>query len=102
MDLRIALEGFFFEKVNGSMDQWVTFSDTILYMIADDTRLTPHRCKKHTAYDSRQHQAEATLLQKVHGVFCSLDEYMYLLVCSNWFWGIFNIQIRSERGHKFM
>ena len=56
MDLRIALEGFFFEKVNGSTGQWVTFADTMLYMIADDTRLSslrPHHCKKHTASFAR-------------------------------------------------
>ena len=41
-------------RVNGSnrsTGQWVTFTFTILYMIADDARLTPPRCKKHTAYD---------------------------------------------------
>ena len=32
-----------------SKGQRVTF--TILYMIADNARLTPPRCKKHTAYD---------------------------------------------------
>ena len=36
---------------NGSTGQWVTFTFTILYMIADDARLTPPCCKKHTAYD---------------------------------------------------
>ena len=35
----------------GQMGQRVTFTFTILYMIADDARLTPPRCKKHTAYD---------------------------------------------------
>ena len=55
MDLGIALEGFFFEKVNGSTGR-VTFTFTILYM----RRLTPHSCKKHMAYDSRRHQAHAT------------------------------------------
>ena len=45
------VNGFFFEKVNRSMGQRVTFTFTILYMIADNTRLTPPRCKKHTAYD---------------------------------------------------
>ena len=68
MDLGIALEGFFFEKVNGSMGQRVTFTFTILYMcqahatplqkstwrmIADDTRLTPHHCKKYTVSFAR-------------------------------------------------
>ena len=56
MDLGIALEGFFFEKVNGSTGQRVTFLDTILYMIADDTRLSslrPHHCKKHTVSFAR-------------------------------------------------
>ena len=62
---RNCLEGFFFEKVNrstgqtgqrvngsnGSTGKQVTFTFTILYMIADDARLTPNRCKKHMAYD---------------------------------------------------
>ena len=39
------------KRSNGSMGQRVTFTFTILYMIADDARLTPPRCKKHTAYD---------------------------------------------------
>ena len=38
---------------DGSTGQWVTFTFTILYMIADDARLTPHRCKKHTASFAR-------------------------------------------------
>ena len=38
-------------RSNGSMGQRVTFTFTILYMIADDARLTPTHCKKHTAYD---------------------------------------------------
>ena len=36
---------------NRSTGQQVTFTFTILYMIADDARLTPPRCKKHTPYD---------------------------------------------------
>ena len=32
--------------LNRSMGQWVTFTFTILYMIADDARLTPPCCKK--------------------------------------------------------
>ena len=64
---------------NGSTGQRVTFTFTILYMISDDARLTPPRCKKHTGstghfhfhyiiYDSRRRQAHATRLQKAHGV----------------------------------
>ena len=34
---------------NGSTGQRATFTFTILYMIADDARLTPPCCKKHTA-----------------------------------------------------
>ena len=53
------LEGFFSKRStglrvngsNGSTSQQVTFTFTILYMIADDARLMPPRCKKHTAYD---------------------------------------------------
>ena len=56
---RIALRGSFSKRStgrrvsrsNGSTGQQVTFTFTILYMIADDARLTPPRCKKHTAYD---------------------------------------------------
>ena len=43
-------------RVNRSTGQRVTFSDTILYMIADDTMLSslrPHHCKKHTASFAR-------------------------------------------------
>ena len=36
---------------NGSTGQRVTFTFIILYMIADDARLTSPLCKKHTAYD---------------------------------------------------
>ena len=39
------------QQVDGSAGQQVAFTFTILYMIADDARLTPPRCKKHTAYD---------------------------------------------------
>ena len=81
---QLLLRGSFSKRLTG---QRVTF--TILYMIADDTRLTPPRCKKHTGstgwrvngstgqtgqtghfhfhyiiYDSRRCQAHATLLQK--------------------------------------
>ena len=57
--LQLPLRGYFSKTstgrwVNGSnrsTGQRVTFTFTILYMIADDARLTPPRCKKHTAYD---------------------------------------------------
>ena len=39
------------QRGDGPTGQRVTFTFTILYMIADDARLTPPRCKKHTAYD---------------------------------------------------
>ena len=42
-------------------------------------RLTPHHCKKHTAYDSRQHQTHATPLTKAHGIFCSLETGNFLV-----------------------
>ena len=67
LDLAIALRGSFSKRstgrrVNGSTGrrvsgsnrstgQQVTFTFTILYMIADDARLTSPRCKKHTPYD---------------------------------------------------
>ena len=81
-------------RLNGSMGQTgqrVTFTFTILYMIADDAKLTPPRCKKHTGStgqrvkqvdgstghfhfhyiisDSRRRHAHATPLQKAHGVW---------------------------------
>ena len=94
---QLLLRGSFSKRSTGQMGQRVTFTFTftILYMIADDARLTPSRCKKHTGsmgprvkrvdgltghfhfhciiYDSRQRQAHATPLQKAHSVFCSLD-----------------------------
>ena len=53
MDLGIALEGFFFEKVKGSTGQRVNGSKG-----------------QTTLFRSRRHQAETTPLQKAHGVFC--------------------------------
>ena len=77
------------------MGQRVTFTFTILYMIADDARLTPPAAKStqgqrvggsmgqrvkridgstahfhfhYIIYDSRQRQAHATPLQKAHAV----------------------------------
>ena len=84
------------QRVNGSNAARIIVR---LYMIADNARLTPPRCKKHTGstgrqvngstgqrvkqvdgstghfhfhyiiYESRQRQAHATLLQKAHSVF---------------------------------
>ena len=45
------LTGQWVDGSTGQTGQRVTFIFTILYMIADDARLTPPRCKKHTAYD---------------------------------------------------
>ena len=45
---QLPLKGSFSKRSTGRR---VTFTFTILYMIADDARLTPPRCKKHTAYD---------------------------------------------------
>ena len=43
---QLLLMGSFSKRSTGQTGQRVTF--TILYMIADDARLTPPRCKKHT------------------------------------------------------
>ena len=43
-------------------------------------RLTPYHCKKHSAYDSRQHQTHATPLTKAHGIFCSLETGNFLVI----------------------
>ena len=47
---QLLLRGSFSKRSTG---QRVTFTFTILYMIADDARLTPPRCKKHTASFAR-------------------------------------------------
>ena len=47
------LTGQWVDESNGSTGQQVTFTFTILYMIADDARLTSLRCKKHTASFAR-------------------------------------------------
>ena len=91
---QLLLRGSFLkgQRVDGSTGQRVTFTFTILYMIADDARLTPPRCKStrgqwvdrsmgprvngstghfhfhYIIYDSRRRQAHATLLQKGHGL----------------------------------
>ena len=55
-------------RVNGSTGQTgkrVTFTFTILYMIADDARLTPPRCKKHTGSTGRQ--VNGSTGQRVNG-----------------------------------
>ena len=44
------------------------------------SRLMPHHCKKHTEYDSRQHQTHATPLTKAHGIFCSLETGNFLVL----------------------
>ena len=84
---QLLLRGSFSKRSTGRR---VTFTFTILYMIADDARLTPPRCKKHTGstgqwvkrvdgstghfhfhyiiYDSRRRKAHATPLQKAHGM----------------------------------
>ena len=74
-------------QVNRSTGQRVTFSDTILYMIADDTTLSslrPHHCKKHTAsfarstgkFPSRDNTSSPSLVgfmvSKLH-VWCLLE-----------------------------
>ena len=48
---QLLLRGSFSKRSTGQKGQQVTF--TILYMIADDARLTPPRCKKHTASFAR-------------------------------------------------
>ena len=46
-------KGQWVDGSTGQTGQRVTFTLTILYMIADDARLTPHHCKKHTAFFAR-------------------------------------------------
>ena len=51
---QLLLRGSFSKRSTGQTGQWVTFTFTILYMIADDTRLTPPHCKKHTGSMGRR------------------------------------------------
>ena len=55
-------------RVNGSLSLSTMLS---LFIYAAGSRHTT--AKKHTAYDSRQHQTHATPLTKAHGIFCSLE-----------------------------
>ena len=79
------LTGQWVNGSNGSTDQWVTFTFTILYMVADDARLTPPCCKKHTAYDDtrltphccKKHTAS---FARSTGKFPSLSK------CNLWCW----------------
>ena len=116
---RNCLEGFFFEKVNrstgqtgqtgqrvsgsnGSTGQQVTFTFTILYMIADDARLTPPRCKKHTAYDDtrltphhcKKHTASSA---RSTGKFPSCTNYTRNANTVCLLWWIFCFQKNSTR-----
>ena len=72
MDLGIALEGFFFEKVNGLTGQWVKRH----FFGADDTRLRLHRCKTHTASCSKRRMASKSFIPSM-GIFTSLDTMTY-------------------------
>ena len=45
---QMLLRGSFSKRSTGQTGQRVTFTFTILYMIADDARLMPPHCKKHT------------------------------------------------------
>ena len=62
---------------NGSMGQRVTFTFTILYMIADHARLTPPRCKKHTG--STGWRVNGSTGQRVKRVDGSLSLSLYYI-----------------------
>ena len=51
---QLLLRGSFSKRSTGQTGQRVTFTFTILYMIAGDARLTPPRCKKHTGSMGRR------------------------------------------------
>ena len=73
MDLGIALEGFFFEKVNGSTGQWVKRH----FFGADDTGLSLHSCKRRLLLCC----AASKSLIRAKGTFCcTASQRVYLLV----------------------
>ena len=61
----------------GQTGQRVTFTFTILYMIADDARLTPPRCKKHTG--STGWRVNGSTGQRVKRVNGSLSLSLYYI-----------------------
>ena len=68
MDHGIALEGFFFEKLNGSTGQRVKHH----FFGADDTRLRPHHCKRRALrlLPGKRHTASKSLIPS-KGIFTS-------------------------------
>ena len=51
---QLLLRGSFSKRSTGQTGQRVPFTFTILYMIVDDARLTPPRCKEHTGSTGQQ------------------------------------------------
>ena len=71
---QLLLRGSFSKRSTG---QQVTFTFTILYMIADDARLTPPRCKKHTG--STGSPVNGSTGQRVKWVNGSLSLSLYYI-----------------------
>ena len=72
---QLLLRGSFSKRSMGQTGQRVTF--TILYMIADDARLTPPRCKKHTGSTGRR--VNGSTGQQVKRVNGSLSLSLYYI-----------------------
>ena len=78
-----------------STAQRVTFTFTILYMIADDARLKPPRCKNHTAYDDTRLTSHRC--KKHTAPFArSTGKFPSLLNTGN-FNNLFNIMIKNSK-----
>ena len=74
---QLLLRGSFSKRSTGQTGQRVTFTFTILYMIAVDARLTPPRCKKHTGSMGRR--VNGSTGQRVKRVNGSLSLSLYYI-----------------------
>ena len=95
MDLGIACEGFFFEKVNESTGQRVTF--TFHYIIS--ASLTPHSCKRRLLLC-----CYCKSLNRAKGTFCCTASRLVVGVC-RWtselhFRGSFSEKVNGSTGQQ--
>ena len=71
---QLLLRGSFSKRSTG---QRVTFTFTILYVIADNARLTPPRCKKHTGSTGRR--VNGSMGQRVKQVDGSTGHFHFII-----------------------
>ena len=67
------------QRATGQTGQRLTFTFTILYMIADDASLTPPRCKKHTASFARSTGKFPSLLYCGTNTALNVDIYVLMM-----------------------